>query len=227
MHKPHQLEKLTIEGYDMIAPHFDGTRRNFWHELSYISKYVRDGDTVLDLGSGNSRLYELIKDRHIHYIGVDGSQGLIDIARSRYPHLELHHSLSHQIPVDPQSVDIVISLALIHHLTEDTLEKTLAEIYRVLRPGGVCIATTWNISRSRKKDIWKQYVSGLLGRSERLSFGEIVIPFSNLGNLRFVKNYSRRKLYTLFSAHGFEVRSVHKEERSVRSENLVVIAIKK
>jgi ubiquinone/menaquinone biosynthesis C-methylase UbiE len=227
MHSPHKLEQLTVNGYDMIAPHFDGTRRNFWRELSYISKYVRDGDTVLDLGSGNSRLYELIKNKDIHYIGVDGSQGLIDIARSRYPHLELHHSLSHQIPVNSSSVDVVVSLALIHHLTEVTLTRTLAEIHRVLKSGGVCIVTTWNISKSRKKDIWKQYISGLLGRSERLSFGEIIIPFSNLGNLRFVKNYNKRKLSTLFSAYGFELQSIHREERSLRSENLVVIAIKK
>lgn len=227
MQKPHRLEQLTVDGYDLIATHFDGTRRNFWSELSYISEYIQDGQTVLDLGSGNSRLYEILKHKEIQYIGVDGSKKLIEIAQKRYPHLELHTSFSHSIPIADSSIDTVVSLALIHHLTENTLSQTLSEVYRVLKPNGVLILTSWNTMRSRKRDIWKQYFLGLMRKGPRLSFGEILIPFSNLGNLRFVKRYSKRQLYKLLTKKGFALQDIYTKERSVRSENIVLIAKKK
>lgn len=227
MNDIHPFEQLTIDGYDLIAKHFDGTRRNFWSELSYISDFVRDGDIVLDVGSGNSRLYELLKHKQITYIGSDASIGMVRIARERYPHLTIHHNPSHHIPLGDNSVQVVVSLALIHHLTEEGLKSTLSEIHRVLNSGGTLIATTWNIGKSRRRDILKQYILGIFKKNQRVSFGEIIIPFSNLGNLRFVKNYTKRKLYKLLTEAGFTNIHITKEERSIRSENLAIIAIKK
>lgn len=98
------------------------------------------GKTVLDLGCGTGEnLIPLLK-RGAHVIAMDISPELVALARRRIEIEPMNRSTAmvqvgsaYDTGLPDQSVDVVFSMALLHHLD---LEKARREIYRILRPGG-------------------------------------------------------------------------------------------
>lgn len=91
---------------------------------------------VLDIGCGNGALLKELSPMIEKGIGVDASEGIIKIARER--NSEIRNSKFEiiedpKIPLEDQSVDVVISLLSFRYLDWDPL---MDEIKRVLRPGG-------------------------------------------------------------------------------------------
>jgi len=98
------------------------------------------GKTVLDLGCGSGEnLVPLVK-RGANVIGMDISPDLIELCRRRLSDYGLTATLkagsAYTTGLPDESVDIVFSMALLHHLD---LPAARAEIWRVLRPGGLFI----------------------------------------------------------------------------------------
>jgi arsenite methyltransferase len=103
---------------------------------------VREGDTVLDLGSG-AGLDLLLAARKVgpagRVIGVDMTDEMIErarrnVARAGAGNVEVRKGLIEDLPVESSSVDWVISNCVIN-LSPDK-PRVFAEIARVLRPGG-------------------------------------------------------------------------------------------
>lgn len=44
-----------------------------------------------------------------------------------------------EIPFAPETFDLVLSVALLHHLPEEVARETVAEMVRVVRPGGLVV----------------------------------------------------------------------------------------
>lgn len=103
---------------------------------------VREGETVLDLGSG-AGIDLLIAARRVgptgHVIGVDMTDDMIDRARKSIAaaglgNVEVRKGIIEKLPVESGSVDLVISNCVINLSPEKS--RVFAEIARVLRPGG-------------------------------------------------------------------------------------------
>ena len=57
-----------------------------------------------------------------------------------------------KLPVRSGTFDRVISIAVIHHFSTDSLRiQALEEIYRILRPGGQCLVYVWAYEQEHKK----------------------------------------------------------------------------
>jgi SAM-dependent methyltransferase len=94
--------------------------------------------TVLDLACGDGHLLKLLTERHdsgLNLIGVDMSQGELDVARATLPaDVLLLRERAQALSVATGSIDCVLShMAL---MLMDDIEQVLAEIRRVLRPRG-------------------------------------------------------------------------------------------
>lgn len=100
----------------------------------------RPGEDVLEIGFGPGRTLGLLAERGATVIGVDVSEQMRHMARRRNAdlvrsgRLALPHSDGVALPVGDASVDAVLSVHNIYFWSDP--EHTLAEIARVLRPGG-------------------------------------------------------------------------------------------
>ncbi len=101
----------------------------------WVYDNVRAGSSVLDLGCGAGML-ALLKRKGITLTGVDLSPECAEAARRNGYDSTLSAELSH-LPLADASFDYVVSLDVIGHVGFEEKDAVLAEIVRVLRPGGV------------------------------------------------------------------------------------------
>lgn len=123
-------------------PDAERSRVDEWQKgilLPTLQRQLRgDERTVLDFGCGPGRftpdLAEVIGGRAI---GVDPIQSLLDLAPRRGD-VEYRLLENQRIPLEDGSVDVVwICLVLMCITDRGTLDRTVAEIRRVLRPDGL------------------------------------------------------------------------------------------
>ncbi len=161
-----KLLKINRTFYETFADSFSGARyaaQPGWHRIIH---YFPARCQVIDLGCGNGRLARFL-DEHlheVHYVGVDGSEGLLSIAR------EQARTLSHTLAefyladlTDPdwprvigsRGFDVVAALALLHHIPgSDARAAFVRAAAGLLKPSAALILSTWRFThnpRMRRK----------------------------------------------------------------------------
>ena len=94
---------------------------------------------LLDIGTGTGRVLELLAPRVSQGIGVDASKAMLALARSRLARTGLSHCSvrladMYRLPLAEASFDLAV-MQMVLHYAEDP-PGVLAEVARVLRPGG-------------------------------------------------------------------------------------------
>jgi SAM-dependent methyltransferase len=100
---------------------------------------VDTGDRLLDVACGSGLAIELARLRGATCSGIDASARLVAVARDRNPGCDIRVGDMHATPWDPASFDVVTSFRGIWGTTRDAV----AEIHRILRPGGRVAITVW------------------------------------------------------------------------------------
>jgi SAM-dependent methyltransferase len=100
---------------------------------------VDAGDRLLDVACGSGLAIELARLRGASCSGIDASARLVAVARDRNPECDIRVGDMHALPWDPASFEVVTSFRGIWGTTPDVV----AEIHRVLRPGGRAGITVW------------------------------------------------------------------------------------
>jgi ubiquinone/menaquinone biosynthesis C-methylase UbiE len=97
---------------------------------------AKPGERILDLGCGDGQLSLQIQATGAIVTGVDASESMVAAARGRG--IKAEHSNVEKLPFESHSFDAVFSNAVLHWVkNHDTM---LAEVRRVLRPGGRFVA---------------------------------------------------------------------------------------
>ncbi len=100
-----------------------------------------DRARVLELGCGRAEktrtLAESGRVAEIVALEVDEIQHQRNLAITDLPNVRFCRGGAEAIPVDDASVDVVLMFKSLHHVPVASMDRALAEIARVLRPGGL------------------------------------------------------------------------------------------
>lgn len=142
---------------------------------------LKEGDTVLDLGSG-AGVDVFVSARHVgstgKVIGVDMTEAMIAKARSNAKkinatNVEFRLGEIEALPVENDSVDHVISNCVINLVPNK--DKAFREIYRVLKKGGDFtisdIVVDGTVTNAERMDasLWAGCISGAIDRKDYLA----------------------------------------------------------
>ena len=100
---------------------------------------VTDGDRLLDVACGSGLALELARLSGAAVAGIDASERLVHVARARNPDADIRVGDMHALPWGDATFDVVTSFRGLWGTTPDAL----AEIRRVLVPGGRLGFTVW------------------------------------------------------------------------------------
>ncbi len=133
--------------YDAVNRiHFLG-REDRFREWTVDLAEIKPGRTVLDVGCGTGNLTMAAKvrsgaDGEVH--GIDAAPEMIleaeRKAAERGLDIQYQVGLIEDIPLPDGSFDVVLSSLMLHHLPKDLKRRGVAEIARVLKPGGRFVA---------------------------------------------------------------------------------------
>lgn len=96
---------------------------------------------VLDVACGTGGGSAMLA-RRAAVIGLDADAGAIELARSREPEVDFRLGAVPPLPFESAAFDTVVSFETIEHLEAD--REFVAEIRRVLKPGGALLLSTPN-----------------------------------------------------------------------------------
>ncbi len=232
------LLKYSQEVYDNIAFEFSKTRHGFWSDLNFLMEYIEPGQKVLDLGCGSGRLFKVLQNKNIKYIGIDNSEKLLLEAQKQYPEdrEKFWKADALDLPFMDNEFDTIVSIAVLQHIpSKEYRIKFLKESLRTLNTGGKLILTVWLVKNGSS---YYKSVNNIINRV-RMLFGwskldknDIMVPFrigskENLGD-RYIHVFSLKELKGLFKKAGFKIdKSGYTVDKNQKKRNIYVVASKR
>ena len=108
--------------------------------LAALAAFAQGDWTVGDLGCGTGQSSAAIAPFVAHVIAVDASAAMLQAAKKRLhgiDNIELRRGELEALPIDEARLDAATLMLVLHHMPEP--ERALAEVARVLKPGGRAI----------------------------------------------------------------------------------------
>jgi ubiquinone/menaquinone biosynthesis C-methylase UbiE len=141
---------IPAAGHDWLLPLYDPLLRYLLREdalrreiLAHAA--IGPGCRVLDVGCGTGTQAVLAKQAHpdAEVVGVDGDEKALALAARKAERagvdIALDLGLATALPYADARFDRVLSSLVLHHLEEADKRRALAEILRVLAPGGAFV----------------------------------------------------------------------------------------
>jgi len=109
------------------------------YRLSAVSRHIKEGDVVLDLGCGVQHyLLRSKKDKFKQGYGLD-----YDIENAQKDNITLlNYKFQGRFPLEDNFFNKIFLLAVLEHIEEKNVQQLFAEFFRVLKKNGRVIITT-------------------------------------------------------------------------------------
>ena len=135
--------------HDRLARGYDQRwSRYITQTLTFLKTWasIPPGAAVLDIGCGTGEFERLVLCEHPEHrmVGVDLSAKMLEIARQKcqgYSNVTLCIASASALPFPDRSFDLVVSASALHYF--DQLAVSLAEMQRVVKPGGSVVILDW------------------------------------------------------------------------------------
>ena len=133
--------------FRLLTPIYDPLLRWGMREETFKRRLIeradiQAGQSVLDLGCGTGTLTLMLKQSvpAAHITGLDGDPEVLAIARAKAADaglsIQWEQGMAYELPYPDNSLDVVVSSLVIHHLIAADKVTAFREVHRVLRPSG-------------------------------------------------------------------------------------------
>ena len=196
------MDLQTINTYNELAKEYDEETTNFWDRFprSIFDKFIQIAKgKILDVGSGPGRDGLVLQEAGLEVVCLDASESMVNISREK----GLNSILGdfNNLPFEDQSFDGVWAYTSLLHVPKAEVVKSISEINRVLKPGGV-------------------FGLGLIERET-----ELYRESSGVGKPRWFSFYKKEEVENLLQKYAFE--PVYFEEFKVNTKNYLNFISKK
>ena len=140
-----------------------------------VSRLPRDQGHVLDVATGTGLVAAELVRRDFRVTGVDQSPDLLARARERFgERVELVEASAESLPFADGSFEHLTFTYLLRYVADPA--GTLAELARVVRPGGIVASLEFGVPEGVARPAWELYVRAglpLAGRALRNGWSEV------------------------------------------------------
>ncbi len=138
-----RVEELDIQYFD-FENKFRGTEDEIKKRISIYLKYFSSG-TILDIGCGRGEFLEILKDAGISGKGIEINEQMYHHCKNKNLDVELADAFVYLERQVDQSIDGIIMVQVIEHLSPDDIIEFLKLSYQKLKNGSYMILETVNI----------------------------------------------------------------------------------
>ena len=163
--------------YDPIARIYDPWSVSVIEDIAfYVDEAVESGGPVVELGVGTGRIAIPTAAAGIHVIGIDSSQGMLDVCAEQArragvaPLLDLRLGDLRRPPVDERVPLVTCPFrAFLHLPTDEDRSTALAAVHALLRPAGRFVFDVFSPSQEDIDETdgrWLEREPGILERAD-------------------------------------------------------------
>ncbi|HEY6286795.1 MAG TPA: methyltransferase domain-containing protein [Ktedonobacteraceae bacterium] len=147
--------------YDYVVGFLSLGREQAMRCMTLDLAQLQAGESVLDVGCGTGALTGLARQRVGEsgmVYAIDAVPQMITVARRKAARrnlaIDFQVGLIEQLAFPDDSFDVVLSSLMMHHLPEELKRQGLAEIARVLKPGGRLLILDFQPRQTRGTQSW-------------------------------------------------------------------------
>ncbi|NHV06917.1 MAG: class I SAM-dependent methyltransferase [Thaumarchaeota archaeon] len=141
------IKREVIEVFNKISKEYKRVRKENDH-VKRISKWKRYG-LALDEGCGPGTNSATLVENVKFYVALDISFGMTREAKYEIKTMQWKADSvvadATFLPFKNEIFDLLVAIAIFHHLPKDDVKTALGEVRRVLKKSGITIFTFWNI----------------------------------------------------------------------------------
>lgn len=225
-----KLRQINLRLYQTLAGQFSATRERLQPGVARVLERLPEAVNLLDLGCGNGELLaRLLQSGYRgHYLGLDFSQALLDIARSRAleTNAEATGNADFQFQLadfsQPDWVeaaragmhalqiptwDTVFAFAMLHHIPgEATRRGLLRQIRELLEPGKKFVLSGWQFLNSARMRARVRSWSEVGLEAAAVEANDYLLDWRRGGYAyRYVHLFTEQELIALAQECAFEV----------------------
>lgn len=193
-------ETYVKDTYNTIATQFDSTRYCTWACVENFFKDVSKESYILEAGCGNGKNLQYLFSNGYKYIkGCDFCNNFVKICKLKS--LDVIEADVTNLPYEDNSFDIIICIAVIHHLSTSELRiKAINELIRIIKPTGKILITVSSYEEPFYEDC-------------DLTSQDVMIPWKD----RISKKIIAHRYYHLFKKNELESLIVNDKIKSIES----------
>lgn len=198
------MTKYVEDTYNKIAEEYT---EEFFADTSdlplirMLTKQLNPGAKVIDIGCGPGQFSEYLHSQGFNVVGIDNSDEMIRIAEKKVPTVSFLKMDMRKLDFPEESFDGILAAYSIIHIPTEQIEQVLAQMYRVLKPGGYALF----ITQVGEPD---QVLDEPLARGEKI----------------FMNFFSEERIATFVTKAGFKLvqqKSINQSSNEVLSSTVV------
>ena len=241
--------------YDILAQDYHRKRFSKNKDLETFVKEIKEKEISftgynIDLGCANGRNFKVFLQSNIKLIGIDNSIEFLKISRNRIAtgnnytmkerrSIELIQSDILFLPIRPNVIQNIFSIATIHHIKDKTqLNYAISQLYCLLRDKGYFLFTVWRKYQKNYRSYFiKDKIKRLFNPKYRKvqknlglnEYGDKFVPWTLSAEKktynRFYHFFSGKELKKMLRS--FVIKEMTKRGGPNKKDNFFVLAKKK